>query len=126
MARVTQGSTSANVQIRLSGVTDIPHLNVNNIINDSTKEEEVKDKIRAYINELKTYISDIKSLYPTEVSDKDKINNIYLDRHLYLYIYPVSYTHLDVYKRQSHTNDNNHHVLIILMLPLLYHMICNY
>ena len=78
MARVTQGSTSANVQIRLSGVTDIPHLNVNNIINDSTKEEEVKDKIRAYINELKTYISDIKSLYPTEVSDKDKINNIYL------------------------------------------------
>ena len=47
MARVTQGSTSANVQIRLSGVTDIPHLNVNNIINDSTKEEEVKDKIRS-------------------------------------------------------------------------------
>lgn len=78
MARVTQGSTSANVQIRLSEVTDIPHLNVNNIINDSTKEEEVKDKIRAYINELKIYISDIKSLYPTEVSDKDKINNIYL------------------------------------------------
>ena len=78
MARVTRGSTTANVQIRLSGVTEIPHLNVNNLINDSSKESEVKDKIRTYISELKTYMSDIKSLYPTQVSDKDKINNIYL------------------------------------------------
>ncbi len=57
MARVTQGSTTANVQIRLSGVTEIPHLNVNNLINDATKENEVKDKIRTYISELKTYIA---------------------------------------------------------------------
>ena len=78
MARVTQGSTTANVQIRLSGVTEIPHLNVNNLINDDSKESEVKDKIRTYISELRTYMSDIKTLYPTQVSDKDKINNIYL------------------------------------------------
>ncbi len=77
MARVTAGSTSANIQIRLSGVTDIPHLNVNNIINDTSKELEVKDRIRTYITELKSYMAGIKSLYPEEVSDKDKINNIY-------------------------------------------------
>ena len=78
MARVTSGSTSANIQIRLSGVTDIPHLNVNNLINDESKENEVKDRIRTYITELKAYMTDIKSLYPTEVSDTDKKNNIYL------------------------------------------------
>ena len=78
MARVTRGSTTANVQIRLSGVTEIPHLNVNNMINDTAQEDAVKDKIRTYISELKTYMTDIKNLYPTEVSDKDKINNIYL------------------------------------------------
>ena len=78
MARVTQGSTTANVQIRLSGVTEIPNLNVNNMINDTTKEKEVKDKIRNYISELKTYMNDINTLYPSEVSDKDKINNVYL------------------------------------------------
>lgn len=77
MARVTKGSTSANIQIRLSGVTDIPHLNVNNIINDTSKELEVKDRIRTYITELRSYMAGIKSLYPEEVSDKDKINNIY-------------------------------------------------
>ena len=55
MARVTRGSTTADVKIRLSGVTEIPHLNVNNLINDATKEAEVKDNIRTYISELKTY-----------------------------------------------------------------------
>ena len=38
MARVTRGSTTADVKIRLSGVTEIPHLNVNNLINDAAKE----------------------------------------------------------------------------------------
>ena len=78
MARVTSGSTSADIQIRLSGVTDIPHLDVNNLINDESKENEVKDRIRTYITELKAYMTDVKSLYPTEVSDTDKENNIYL------------------------------------------------
>ncbi|MBM6837527.1 fibronectin type III domain-containing protein, partial [Clostridium saudiense] len=49
MARVVKGSTTADVKIRLSGVTEIPHLNVNNIINDSNKVDEVKGKIRTYI-----------------------------------------------------------------------------
>lgn len=77
MARVTAGSTSANIQIRLSGVTEIPHLNVNNLINDSTKVDETKAVIRTYITDLKAYMADIKSMYPTSASDKDNANNIY-------------------------------------------------
>lgn len=77
MARVTQGSTTADVQIRLSGVTEIPHLNVNNLINDASKESEVKDKIRTYISDLKTYVADIKNKYPAQASDIDNANNIY-------------------------------------------------
>lgn len=77
MARVTRGSTTADVKIRLSGVTEIPHLNVNNLINDASKESEVKDKIRTYISELKTYVADINNKYPAQVSDIDKANNIY-------------------------------------------------
>ncbi|MDO5518074.1 MAG: M60 family metallopeptidase, partial [Clostridium sp.] len=77
MARVTQGSASANVKIRLSGVHEIPHLNVNNIINDKTKEDEVKEKIRKYISELRTHVNNLPSMYPTSVSAQDKIDNIY-------------------------------------------------
>ena len=77
MARVVKGSTTADVKIRLSGVTEIPHLNVNNIINDSNKVDEVKGKIRTYIEELKEYMANIETLYKEEVSDKDKENNIY-------------------------------------------------
>lgn len=77
MARVTSGSTSANIQIRLSGVTDIPHLNVNNLINDSTKVEETKSVIRTYITDLKQYMSDVESMYPNSASDTDNAKNIY-------------------------------------------------
>ena len=77
MARVTSGSTSANIQIRLSGVTDIPHLNVNNLINDSTKVEETKAVIRTYITDLKSYMSNIEELYPKTASDTDNAKNIY-------------------------------------------------
>ncbi|HCW53641.1 MAG TPA: hypothetical protein DG753_07890 [Clostridium sp.] len=77
MARVTGGSTNADVKIRLSGVEEIPHLNVNNIINDVTKKDEVKEKIRKYIRELKAYVNELPSKYPDEVSATDKENNIY-------------------------------------------------
>lgn len=77
MARVTSGSTTANVQIRLSGVTEIPHLNVNNLINDSSKVDETKAAIRTYITDLKAYMADIESKYPKSASDKDNVKNIY-------------------------------------------------
>lgn len=77
MARVTAGDINADVQVRLSGVTDIPHLNVNNLINDKSKESEVKDAIRSYIKELKKYVADLPNMYPKTVSASDRANNIY-------------------------------------------------
>lgn len=77
MARITGGSTNADVKIRLSGVEEIPHLNVNNIINDVNKEDEVKERIRTYIRQLKAYVNELPSKYPDEVSATDKENNIY-------------------------------------------------
>lgn len=77
MARVTQGRSNANIQVRLSGVNDIPNLNVNNLINDTSKEAEVKNEIRSYIKELKQYVNDLPNMYPTTVSPFDKLNNIY-------------------------------------------------
>lgn len=77
MARVTQGNSNANIQVRLSGVNDIPNLNVNNLINDSTKEDEVKSKVRSYIKELKQYVNDLPNMYPKTVGPFDKLNNIY-------------------------------------------------
>lgn len=77
MARVTAGSTSADVKIRLSNVDEIPALNVNNLINDPSKVNEVKDKIRTYIRELKTYVRELPGKYPESVTDEEKIDNIY-------------------------------------------------
>ena len=77
VARVVRGNQNADIQIRLSGVTDIPHLNLNNLINDSTKVDETKAKIRTYIAELKTYMNNIQSLYPENIKESDKVDNIY-------------------------------------------------
>lgn len=62
------------VQVRVSGGTEIPHLNLNNIISDASKEQEAKDAIRTYIRELKTYVNTLPDRYPTVA---DKTNNIY-------------------------------------------------
>ena len=62
------------VQVRVSGGTEIPHLNVNNMINDSSKEMETKEAIRTYIRELKSYVSSLPNRYPQTT---DKTNNIY-------------------------------------------------
>lgn len=62
------------VQVRVSGGTEIPHLNVHNLISDESKEAETKDLIRAYIRKLKTYVSSLPDRYPTQ---GDKTQNIY-------------------------------------------------
>lgn len=78
MARIKRGvRPSDEVKVRLSGVTDIPHLNVNNIINDTTKEAEIKDMVRTYIKDLKKYVGDLPNMYPKTVSPSDKLNNVY-------------------------------------------------
>ena len=63
-----------SINVRVSGGTKIPHLNVNNIITDRSKETEVKAMIREYIRDLKLYVADLPSLYPSE---EDKTNNQY-------------------------------------------------
>ena len=77
MTRVTYGSTNADVKIRLSNVYEIPKLNVNNLINDISKEKEVKDAIRTYIGELKTYVNELEGRYPAAVTDEEKTDNVY-------------------------------------------------
>ncbi|MGL5692892.1 MAG: M60 family metallopeptidase [Peptostreptococcaceae bacterium] len=62
------------VKVRVSGGSKIPHLNLNNIIDDKSKESEAKEEIRNYIKELKTYVTELPSKYPTK---EDKVNNIY-------------------------------------------------
>ena len=62
------------VQVRVSGGTEIPHLNVNNLIGEESKKSEVKDLIRTYIRDLKAYVNTLPDRYPTT---EDKANNIY-------------------------------------------------
>ena len=68
---------SNTFKVRVSGGTKIPHLNVNNIIDDASKETEVKDAIRKYIKDLKSYVSTLKNRYPSTASIEDNVNNIY-------------------------------------------------
>ena len=65
------------VQVRVSGGTEIPHLNVNNMMDDSSKESEVKELIRQYIRELKSYVSTVQDRYPKTVTQADRAKNIY-------------------------------------------------
>lgn len=64
-------------KVRVSGGTEIPHLNVNNIIDDEAKEDEVKEAIRSYIRELKSYVSSLPNRYPDSATIEDNSNNIY-------------------------------------------------
>ena len=68
---------SNTFKVRVSGGTQIPHLNVNNIIDDESKEVEVKEKIRTYIRELKTYVNSLPNRYPSSATIEDNVNNIY-------------------------------------------------
>ena len=68
---------SNEFKVRVSGGTAIPHLNVNNIIDDASKENEVKELIRTYIRELKSYVNSVPNRYPESASIIDNTNNIY-------------------------------------------------
>ncbi|MGG7057677.1 M60 family metallopeptidase [Clostridium tertium] len=68
---------SNTFKVRISGGTEIPHLNVNNIIDDESKEAEVKEKIKAYIRELRTYVNSLPNRYPSSATIEDNVNNIY-------------------------------------------------
>ena len=77
MVRVKSANPNDVIKVRLAGVDEIPHLNVNNIINEEGKENEVKDEIRKYIRNLKKHVSDLPNMYPESVTSEDRKNNIY-------------------------------------------------
>lgn len=77
MVRVKSANPNDVIKVRLAGVDEIPHLNVNNIINEEGKENEVKDEIRKYIRNLKKHVSDLPNMYPESVTPEDRENNIY-------------------------------------------------
>ncbi|MDU4890329.1 MAG: M60 family metallopeptidase [Clostridium sp.] len=69
---------SNTFRVRVSGGTEIPHLNVNNIIDDLSKEAEVKESIRTYIRDLRSYVNSLPNRYPESASIEDNANNIYV------------------------------------------------
>lgn len=77
MVRVEGGNEDTQVKVRVGNTTQIPHLNVNNLINDESKTDEVKENIRLYIRDLKKYVSNLPNMYPDKVTAQDRTNNIY-------------------------------------------------
>ena len=59
------------------GLGDVYKRQVNNLIDDAANEQKVKELIREYIKNLKSYVATLPSRYPSQVSAEDKINNIY-------------------------------------------------
>ena len=79
-------SSNAEIKIRVSGATEIPHLNLNNYLEDvdslvdnpnSEKALEIKGKLRTYIESLENHVKTMQSKYPTEATLTDNLNNIY-------------------------------------------------
>ena len=79
-------SSNAEIKIRVSGATEIPHLNLNNYLEDvdslvdnpnSEKALEIKEKLRTYIESLENHVKTMQSKYPTEATLTDNLNNIY-------------------------------------------------
>lgn len=62
--RYPNASPSNNeIKVRVSRGEQIPHLNVYELIGDSSKEAEVKDEIRTYIRDLKKYVENLPNKY---------------------------------------------------------------
>lgn len=77
MARVSAAGSNDKIQLRLSGTDDIPYIDVHNLINDSSKENEVKDIARQYLRDLKRYVKELPTMHPGTSTDDDKTNNVY-------------------------------------------------
>lgn len=59
-------ATNEDVKVRVMGGTKIPHLNLYGLINDESKQDEVKAEIRSYITELQDYVQALPTLYPAD------------------------------------------------------------
>lgn len=70
--RYPSGSaTNGDVKVRVMGATKIPHLNLYGLINDESKQDEVKAAIRSYITELQAYVKELPNMYPTEANPSE-------------------------------------------------------
>ena len=70
--RYPSGSaTKGDVKVRVMGATKIPHLNLYGLINDESKQDEVKAAIRSYITDLQAYVDELPNLYPTEANPSE-------------------------------------------------------
>lgn len=70
-----KSASNNEIKLRVSGGVKIPHLNVYGLINDESKEDEVKSLARTYIKDLKAYVDTVENFYPSVFSSKK--NNVY-------------------------------------------------
>ncbi|EEA85817.1 M60 family metallopeptidase [Peptacetobacter hiranonis] len=86
--RVTDNvdSSNAEIKVRVSGATEIPHLDLNNhledvdyLVNNPNSKEalEIKEKLKAYIESLKAHVQTMQSKYPESATKSDNTKNIY-------------------------------------------------
>ena len=86
--RVTDNvdSSNAEIKVRVSGATEIPHLDLNNYLEDvdslvdnptSEKASEIKEKLKTYIKLLETHVKTMQSKYPKSATEADNVKNIY-------------------------------------------------
>ena len=79
-------SPYAKIQVRVSGATEIPHLNLNNslkevdsLVNEENSEEvaKIKEKLELYIEKLEKHVKEMPSKYKANATEYDNVNNIY-------------------------------------------------
>ena len=86
--RVTDNvdSSNAEIKVRVSGATEIPHLDLNNhledvnyLVNNPNSKEalEIKEKLKAYIESLEAHVQTMQSKYPKSATESDNTKNIY-------------------------------------------------
>lgn len=86
--RVTDNvdSSNAEIKVRVSGATEIPHLDLNNhledvdyLVNNPNSKEalEIKEKLKAYIESLEKHVQTMQSKYPESATKSDNTKNIY-------------------------------------------------
>lgn len=67
-------ANTESIKVRVSGGVEIPHIKILDEIDNKNRETYIKEEIRNYIKNLKTYVELLPSHYP-EI--EDKANNIY-------------------------------------------------
>lgn len=82
-------NSNAQIKIRVSGATQIPHLNLNNHLEDvntlvnnkdnasDEKVAEIKAMLKEYIETLKVHVNGLPDMYKKNATSVDNLNNVY-------------------------------------------------